>query len=273
MTHAAGKVVAHNGAKALPRNWRKRAGGHRTPPAYVQTEPALVALRSLQALAPVEWKAIDAGWRVQWLRHRLREYVNVHGYASSGVCALLEKAAAAYADSDYLRALAYSNGEYGLLDKSMRCTAIGKSLELTAYEIAAREGAAKAALDALDQNHLQNLAEGLAERQGPAKGKPKRKANGKRKANPDRAGGVLTLDDEDWTDEELGIVPAPAHHATSGPFPYQRNDFPFATPPGGQLAGAPIAARSSPKSGSPNIGPDLPTPSHFPPKPFEDTDP
>lgn len=269
MTHAAGQVVAHLGARGLPRNWRKKRGVQRTPPAYVQTEPALIALRSLQDQAPAEWKAIDKGWRGQWLQHRLREYVNVHGYASSGVCALLEKAAAAYADSDYLRALAYSTGKYDLIDKSMRCTAIGKSLELTAYEIAAREGAAKAALDILDQNSLQNLAEGLAERQGPAKGKGKRLKNGKRVANPDRQGGVLTLEDEQWTDEELGLE-LPAHHPISGALSGRPSAFPFTPPPGGHLAGAPIPAPTSPNPVPPipipNPGPDLPSPSHFPPK-------
>lgn len=139
---------------------RDRGIGQSVRPDHVVGQKGRKALNALQALAAPEWQAINRGWLGDWLRHRLREYVNVHGYASAGVCALLEKAAAAYADADYLRAIGYKLEDYQLVLKAGSSSDRAKSHELAAYEIACREGRAKRESDALREaagNKLGNL--------------------------------------------------------------------------------------------------------------------
>jgi hypothetical protein len=112
-----------------------------SPPKYVSTRQGRAALDKLHEKAPELWKPIDKAYRTDWFRHRLREYVAFHGYASAGVCTLLEKAAAAFADADYIRGLGAEANDPELLIKAHRLNVLGKGLEAAAMEIAAREGA------------------------------------------------------------------------------------------------------------------------------------
>jgi hypothetical protein len=131
---------------------RTSIGGLATPD-HVSNERATIALRELYAGADDRYQAINHGWRVTWLRHRMREYVNIHGYASSGVCALLERAAEQYADSDYLRATAASKGDPDptSLKQASQHAANARSHELAAWELAAREGVMRRQLGEQDE--------------------------------------------------------------------------------------------------------------------------
>jgi len=115
-------------------------------PTLIAADEGILERRRLFAEADAGFQAINRSWTVTWLRHRLREYVNIHGYASAGVCALLERAAEQYADGDYLRALAASQGGDKLaeqLHQAARHAQLARSHELAAWELAAREGVAK----------------------------------------------------------------------------------------------------------------------------------
>jgi len=168
------------------RKGTKRLGNAKTPPVYVSTKDARAALEELHALAPSLWRPIDRAFRGEWLKHRLREYVNVHGYASAGVCTLLEKAAAAYADVDYMRAIGMQQNDMAVVMMAHKLSVIAKGLELAAYEIAMREGRAKAELDALNSQSGQRLATALKETSDERKG---------RKKAPEFGGLVFTADD------------------------------------------------------------------------------
>jgi hypothetical protein len=125
------------------------------------------ALDALYARAPVEWQQINQGWSGRygsWFRNRVREYVNIHGYVSAGVTAMLLRCAASHADADYLRAIGYATNDHTLVIKAQSFAQSAKSLELAAYEIACREGRAKRDTDALKETSGGKLARALAER-------------------------------------------------------------------------------------------------------------
>ena len=111
-----------------------------TPPKYVSTKQGRAALDKLHEKAPELWKSVDKAYRHDWFRHRLREYVAFHGYASAGVCTLLEKAAAAFADADYIRGLGAQQNDPDLLLRAHKLNLLAKGMEAAAMEIAAREG-------------------------------------------------------------------------------------------------------------------------------------
>jgi len=122
--------------------------GQTEKPQLIAADAGILERRRLFTQADTGFQAINRSWTVTWFRHRLREYVNIHGYASAGVCALLERAAEQYADGDYLRALAASQGGPGLaegLHQAARHAQLARSHELAAWELAAREGMAKKA--------------------------------------------------------------------------------------------------------------------------------
>ncbi len=134
--------------KQLTRSLTDKAKGQTVKPDLVAADEGILERRRLFTEADAGFQAINRSWTVTWLRHRLREYVNIHGYASAGVCALLERAAEQYADGDYLRALAASQGGPGLaegLHQAARHAQLARSHELAAWELAAREGMAKKA--------------------------------------------------------------------------------------------------------------------------------
>jgi len=132
-----------------------------SPPKYVSTKQGRAALDKLHETAPEAWRAIDKAYRADWFRHRLREYVAFHGYASAGVCTLLEKAAAAFADADYIRGLGAQQNDPDLLLRAHKLNLLAKGMEAAAMEIAAREGALRR-----EANHLaagRGLAHALTE--------------------------------------------------------------------------------------------------------------
>ena len=149
--------------RALGRTVSPPLPGARAPyPGYTVDAKAMAALKQLYDRSSSVAQAINADSQL-WLEHRIREYVNVHGYASSGVCALLRRAAAAYADADYLRALGYANEDAALTLKALSAGTAAKSYELAAYEIAVREGRAKREQDAMRESGAGKLARALAE--------------------------------------------------------------------------------------------------------------
>lgn len=192
-----------------------RHAGLATPPVYVSTRRGREAIAALHAKAPKEWRPIDRAYRRDWLRHRLREYVNVHGYASAGVCTLLEKAAAAYADGDYLRALGMSQSDPELLRQAHQLNDRGKQMELAAYEIAVREGKAKIELDRQERKGAERLAHVLQEtREERAKF-----GHASKKKTPDiMFGGITYTKDDPWpgadasTFDQKPPEPAPNPH-------------------------------------------------------------
>lgn len=134
--------------KQLNKSITNKVKGQKEKPQLIAADAGILERRRLFADADTGFQAINRSWTVTWFRHRLREYVNIHGYASAGVCALLERAAEQYADGDYLRALAASQGGPGLaegLHQAARHAQLARSHELAAWELAAREGMAKKA--------------------------------------------------------------------------------------------------------------------------------
>ncbi len=132
------------------------------PPDHVVSDGGQRARAELYAGANNHYREINRSWTLTWLRHRMREYVNIHGYASSGVCALLERAAEQYADSDYLRATAASAGnpDATALKQASQHAANARSHELAAWELAAREGVMRRQLGD-NESKLSSLARGL----------------------------------------------------------------------------------------------------------------
>jgi hypothetical protein len=122
-------------------------------PDHVVSDKGQQARALLYATANNEYREMNRSWTLTWLRHRMREYVNIHGYASSGVCALLERAAEQYADSDYLRATAASKGDPDptSLKQASQHAANARSHELAAWELAAREGVMRRQLGEQDE--------------------------------------------------------------------------------------------------------------------------
>jgi hypothetical protein len=134
----------------LSRHLRRKIKGQTELPNVVMPDEGRAALAGFYGTADDGYQAINRSWTVVWLRHRLREYVNVHGYASAGVCALLERAAEQYADGDFLRATVASSGSRDIaegLHQAARHAQLARSHELAAWELAAREGAAKKAIE------------------------------------------------------------------------------------------------------------------------------
>lgn len=154
---------APKSVKTLPRpsSVARRDRGGRV--SKLNSPVGLAAIQKLEKLSAQEWQDISADWTVRWFEQRVREYVNIHGYVSAGVSALLKKAASAYADGDYLRAYAMSQADHQLALKAGSCSDRGKSHELAAYEIACREGRAKRDTDALRETGSGKLARALAE--------------------------------------------------------------------------------------------------------------
>jgi len=150
-----------------------RRGGlpDQPPPDHVVSDGGQRARIELYGTANNHYREINRSWTLTWLRHRMREYVNIHGYASSGVCSLLERAAEQYADADYLRATAASKGDPdpAALKQAGQHAANARSHELAAWELAAREGVMRRALTETD-GKISSLANGL--RSEAAKSKP-----------------------------------------------------------------------------------------------------
>jgi len=156
--------------KRLNANLTAKVKGQTEKPQLIAADAGILERRRLFADADTGFQAINRSWTVTWFRHRLREYVNIHGYASAGVCALLERAAEQYADGDYLRALAASQGGPGLaegLHQAARHAQLARSHELAAWELAAREGMAKKASEDTPGRRNGKLQAIIAE---PAKG-------------------------------------------------------------------------------------------------------
>lgn len=122
-------------------------------PDHVVSDGGQKSRVELYATANSHYREMNRSWTLTWLRHRMREYVNIHGYASSGVCALLERAAEQYADSDYLRATAASKGDPDptSLKQASQHAANARSHELAAWELAAREGVMRRQLGEQDE--------------------------------------------------------------------------------------------------------------------------
>lgn len=132
---------------------RRKTGVLDIIPDHVVSDKGQQARALLYATANNEYREMNRSWTLTWLRHRMREYVNIHGYASSGVCALLERAAEQYADSDYLRATAASKGDPDptSLKQASQHAANARSHELAAWELAAREGVMRRQLGEQDE--------------------------------------------------------------------------------------------------------------------------
>lgn len=89
-----------------------------------------------------------------WLYARVAEVYGAHGSAGVGVCALLERAAEAYAWSWYFGALAREHdtkdreASANYAQKSAQQAQFARQQELAAWEVAAREGKAARELEA-----------------------------------------------------------------------------------------------------------------------------
>jgi hypothetical protein len=115
----------------------------------VSTKAGREALRLLHEHAPELWKPIDQAYRRDWFRHRIREYVQHHGHASAGVCTLLEKAAAAFADADYIRGLGVRDDDPGTIMQAHKLNLIGKGLEAAALALCKEEKGARREMQSL----------------------------------------------------------------------------------------------------------------------------
>lgn len=197
----------------------------------------------MRASAPAEWQEADRGYQA-WLQHRISEYVEAHGMASSGVCALLERAGAAYADSQYLRALGASKGDPELLLKAHQLATFARQQELTAFEICAREG--RVYRETLNARDRSSLVEAQAADLARAPAQP---AKRKRRA---RSGDPPT-----WPDSASPFAPPPGVESQGPPTP-------------------PTSHPSSPTEPAPPPSPDstLPPPPRSPsePSPFRPPD-
>lgn len=197
--------------RKLPKRLRKLDGHeHETKglrgqaPNLVVSDKGHAARTRLYSEAPNDYRDINRSWTVSWLRHRMREYVNIHGHASAGVCALLERAAEQYADSDYLRATAASEGATpAALRQAAQHAQLARSHELAAWELAAREGPLKRQLDA-----LADAGGGLA--------KQIREDVRNDRATPDSWGGVGVAEVEGWKDDPVPTFSPPGGSKVEG---------------------------------------------------------
>lgn len=143
----------------LTRKFKRKHKGQKVAPQLQVTDAGMAARARLYAQADSDYRDINHSWTVVWLRHRLKEYCEIHGYASAGVCASLERAAEQYADSDFLRATAASSGSKDIanaLHQASRHAQLARSHELAAWELAAREGAAKKVHDGTGISGMSN---------------------------------------------------------------------------------------------------------------------
>lgn len=159
----------------LTQHLKRKHKGQKVAPNLQAEDEGLATRARLYATADNGYQAINRSWTRTWLRHRLKEYVEIHGYASAGVCALLERAAEQYADGDFLRASIASSGSQDIaegLHQAARHAQLARSHELAAWELAAREGAAKKVHDGTGISGMSNRNGKLAERirEHPASG-------------------------------------------------------------------------------------------------------
>lgn len=149
---------------------RRKKRPYRRKIAPHATELALGVEADLLATAPREWAVINKAWTESWYRQRLREYLQIHGYVSAGVTALLKKAAEAYADSDYWRLTHAGRGSEARKGHADRA----KTYELSAFELAVRESKHK---DDRDSGVGGSIAEALiVGRERQSKVQPHRRA-------------------------------------------------------------------------------------------------
>jgi hypothetical protein len=111
-------------------------------------------LAKLEAQGTPAWQAANR-WGLQWSAHRRTELARMHGgELSSDVCAFIEDAGQAMADSRYCRALAASieaadpKRAAELRKEASSYRSEAKGHRLGAWELAAREGAARKAAGA-----------------------------------------------------------------------------------------------------------------------------
>lgn len=85
-----------------------------------------------------------ASWGARYGAHRRRELAKLHGgEVSSGVGAIIESAALAMAASRYLSAKAAETGDAELFKQASTLASTARQHELAAWELAAREAAAR----------------------------------------------------------------------------------------------------------------------------------
>lgn len=85
-----------------------------------------------------------ASWGARYGAHRRRELAKLHGgEVSAGVGAIVESAAIAMAASRYLSAKGAETGDPELFKQSSALAATARQHELAAWELAAREAAAR----------------------------------------------------------------------------------------------------------------------------------
>ena len=85
-----------------------------------------------------------ARWGAKYAIHRRAELAKAHGgELSAGVGALVESAGNALADSRYVRAKAAESGDPALFKLASQLAAEARQSELTAWELASRENAAR----------------------------------------------------------------------------------------------------------------------------------
>lgn len=107
-------------------------------------KPALasVAGMPLDAKDPLYRRAL--GWARRYRAQRIRELTIQHGGAlSSGVCAMLTSSSLDMAASRYLTALSAATGDQQAMVTASRLAQSSRQLELTALDIAEREGKAR----------------------------------------------------------------------------------------------------------------------------------
>ncbi|HLK40595.1 MAG TPA: hypothetical protein VKU41_27775 [Polyangiaceae bacterium] len=106
--------------------------------------PALATVcgMPLDASDPAYRKAL--GWARRYRGRRVRELTIQHGGAlSAGVCAMITSSALDMAASRYLAAKAAQTGDVALMLTASRLAQSSRQQELTALEVAQREGAAR----------------------------------------------------------------------------------------------------------------------------------
>src|SRR6187549_3449596 len=72
--------------KRLNQSLTAKVKGQTEKPQLIAADAGILERRRLFTQADTGFQAINRSWTVTWFRHRLREYVNIHGYASAGVC-------------------------------------------------------------------------------------------------------------------------------------------------------------------------------------------
>lgn len=124
---------------------------------------------------------------------RAAELATMHGYVSSGASALLSSASLALAASRFLYEKVAETGDIGLLKQAASLADSARQSELAAWEMSAREGAAKRKLEAGNAGVPWLTMD-------DSKGKPGRKTNAERQlsainAIPDVSQKTLTIDE------------------------------------------------------------------------------